>query len=171
MESSIRFGLDIHRGSRFGEHSILCDNDPHSMASFHRASHERVNVFLVDGVYLFKHYFEGKEVFDRLKQYYNNQQYRFEIPTEAFDDLQEFVAQHGYGLVVVDALEEFVVVVRKYTAHPEGIFKQSVIQRSIDGYNCFLLAERDAVQQVVTEEAVRLTETDFETPFYTHGNK
>ena len=135
------------------------------MASFHRASHERVNVFVIDEVYLFKHYFDGEEVFDRLKRYYNNQQYRFEVPAGAFEDLQEFLAEHGYGLVVIDPLEEFAVVVRKYTAHPEGIFKQSVIHRSVDGHNCFLLTDRDAVQQAVAEEASRLAKTEFENPF------
>ena len=135
------------------------------MASFHRASHERVNVFIVDETYLFKHYFDGEEVFDGLKRYYNNQQYRFEVPGGAFEDLQEFLAEQGYGLVVVDVPEEFAVVVRKYTAHPEGIFKQSVIQRSVDGHNCFLLTDRDAVQQAVADGAIRLAETEFENPF------
>ena len=135
------------------------------MASFHRASHERVNVFVVDETYLFKHYFDGEEVFDRLRRYYNNQQYRFEVPTGAFEDLQEFLADHGYGLVVVDVSEEFAVVVRKYTAHPGGIFKQSVIQRSVDGHNCFLLTDRDAVRQAVADGATRLTKTGFENPF------
>ena len=135
------------------------------MASYHRASHERVNVFVVDETYLFKHYFDGEEVFDRLRQYYNNQQYRFEVPPEAFEDLQEFLAEHGYGLVVVDPLEEFAVVVRKYTAHPEGIFKQSVIQRSVNGHNCFLLTDRDAVRQAVVDGATRLTKPEFENPF------
>lgn len=135
------------------------------MASFHRASHERINVFVVDEVYLFKHYFNSEEVFDRLRQYYNNQQYRFEVPAGAVEELQEFLADHGSGLVVIDPLEEFAVVVRKYTAHPEGIFKQSVIHRSVDGYNCFLLTDRDAVQQAVAEGASRLAKTEFENPF------
>lgn len=135
------------------------------MASFHHASHERVNVFMIEEHYLFKHYFEGEEVFARLRKYYNNQQYRFEVPAEAFETIQEFLAGHDYGLVVVDPLEEFAVLVRKYTAHPEGIFKQSVIQRSVDGHNCFLLTDRDAVDQATAEGAVRLTETEIENPF------
>ena len=107
----------------------------------------------------------SEEVFDRLKQYYNNQQYRFEVPPRAFESLREFLAEHGYGLVVVDPLEEFAVVVRKYTAHPEGIFKRAVIQRSVDKYNCFLLTDRDAVERAVKQDATRLTTTDVENPF------
>ena len=135
------------------------------MVAFRRASQEQVNVFEVDGTYLFKHYFEGEEVFAQVKQYYNNQQYRFEVPPDDFDTVQAFLDEHGYGLVVVDVLEEFAVVVRKYTAHPENIFKASVIQRNVNNYNCFLLTGQAAVEQAVTQGATRLTETDLENPF------
>jgi len=135
------------------------------MAAFRRAGQEQINVFEVDETYLFKHYFDGDEVFDRLKQYYNNQQYRFEVPPDEFEDLQSFLAEYGYGLVVVDVIEEFVVVVEKYTTHPENIFKASVIHRSVDGYNCFLMTDQAAVEQATREHATRLTETDLSHPF------
>ena len=135
------------------------------MADFRRASQEQVNVFEVDEVYLFKHYFESDEVFDRLKQYYNNQQYRFEVPPGEFEDLRSFLANHDYGLVVVDVIELFVVVMKKYTAHPDNIFKQCVIQRTVNGYNCFLLTDQAAVKEAVQKGATRLTETDLENPF------
>lgn len=125
----------------------------------------RVNVFEVDERYLFKHYFEGDDVFDYLKPYYNNQQYRFEVPPEEFESLQSFLGTCGYDLVVVDTIEAFVVAVEKYTAHPENIFKSSVIQRSVDGYNCFLLTDRAAVERATRDHAVAITDTDLEAPF------
>lgn len=135
------------------------------MAEFRRAGDEQVNVFEVDEVYLFKQYFDSEKVFDRLKQYYNNQQYRFEVPPDDFENLRSFLANHGYGLVVVDAIDEFVVVVEKYTTHPENIFKQSVIQRSVDNYNSFLMTDQVAVEQAIHEGATRLTETGLSNPF------
>jgi hypothetical protein len=135
------------------------------MADFRRASQEQVNVFEVDEMYLFKHYFESDEVFDRLKRYYNNQQYRFEVPPGEFEDLRSFLSNHDYGAVVVDVLEPFVVVVKKYTSHPDDIFKQCVIQRTVDGYNCFLLTDQTAVKETVQNGATRLTEADLENPF------
>ena len=135
------------------------------MAEFRRAGDEQVNVFEVDETYLFKHYFDGEEVFDRLKRYYNHQHYRFEVPADAFEDLRSLLAEHGYGLVVVDATPEFAVVVKKYTQHPENIFKGSVIHRSVDGYNCFLMSDQAAVDRATREGAIRLTNTDFGNPF------
>lgn len=63
-------------------------------------------------MYLFKHYFDGEDVFDRLKSYYNNQQYRFEVPRADFGTLRSVLSDQGYGLTVDDATEEFVVVVK-----------------------------------------------------------
>lgn len=135
------------------------------MGESRRATTEQVNVFRVEEDYLFKHYFDGEAVFDRLKWYYNNQQYRFEVPPDEFEELQSFLEEQGYTLEVVDALDRFAVVVRKYTAHPENIFKESVIQRTADGYNAFLMTDQIAVAQAVSDGATRLVDTDLSNPF------
>lgn len=135
------------------------------MASFHRANRERINVFPVEERYLFRHYFEDEDVFDRVRSYYNNRQYRFELPPEEFDSLRSFLSEYDYSLVLVDAVAEFVVVVKKYTDHPDNIFKASVIQRSVDDYNCFLMRDQPSVEQAVDDGATRLTDTGLENPF------
>jgi len=50
--------------------------------------------------------------------YNSNQYYRFEVPLEEFDQLWSFLSDQGYGLVIVDTIEEFVVVVKRYTTIP-----------------------------------------------------
>jgi hypothetical protein len=127
--------------------------------------HERVYVFVVAETYTFKHFFDGEAVFDRLKEYYNNQQYRFEVPEADFDSLAEFLADHGYDLEVVEQFDEFVVVVEKYTAHPENIFKESVMQRGDREHNYFLMTDPVAVEQATMAGATRLVETPLDNPF------
>lgn len=135
------------------------------MPAFRRASRERVNAFRVDEQYLLKHYFEGETVFDRLRWYYNNQQYRFEIPESEFDVLETFLAEHGYDLVEIDYSGPYVVAVKAYTAHPEGIFKSCVATRSRSGYNVFLLADREAVEQAIQAGAEQIADTPIQNPF------
>lgn len=130
-----------------------------------RSGDERVNVFEVDGTYLFSHYFEGEAVFAELKPYYDNQAYRFEVPPDEFEDLREFLRGYGYELRVVDDPDAFAVAVEQYTAHPENIFKESVIQRSTGGYNCFLMTSQMAVAGACGEGAVRIGEAPVESPF------
>ena len=122
------------------------------------AALEPVNAFPVEKAILIKHYFDGDEVFDRLRPYYNGSQYRFEVPVGEFDSLRRFLRRHGYDVTVVDRPEEFYVVVRKYTAHPEDVFKRSVRQESVDGYNCFLMEDEAAVEAAVAQGATQLTD-------------
>lgn len=126
---------------------------------------EQINVFKIDETYLFKHYFEGEDVFDRLKPFYNHTQYRFEVPVNEFEQLRVFLSDQGYDLVVVETPTKFVVVVKKYTAHPENIFKDSVVQRSANGYNCFLLTDQYAVAEAISQGATRFSDADLPNPF------
>jgi len=135
------------------------------MAASGGSSGEHVNAFEVDGTYLFKHYFEGEEVFDRLGEFYNGSQYRFEVPADEFAPLQSFLGERGYELVAVDAVDAFVVAVEKYTAHPENIFRESVSQRGAEGYNCFLMTDQYAVAGAVAEGATRITDLDVPSPY------
>lgn len=126
---------------------------------------ERVYVFEIDNRYLFKYYFDGEAVFHRLADFYNNQQYRFEVPEGDFEPLAEFLGDNGYDLKVVDSIAEFVVLVEKYTAHPDNIFKESVMQRSEGKYNFFLMTDTVAVDRAVHSGAERLSESDRPNPF------
>lgn len=135
------------------------------MAGFSRAGNERVNAFPVDDNYLVKHYFETDDVFHRLKRYYNNHQYRFEIPVEEFTDVRSFLENYGYDLIEVELIDEYIVVVKKYTDHPDNIFKISVMQRSVDNYNCFLIKDKASVEQMCNSGAVQFGKTDLENPF------
>lgn len=134
------------------------------------AALEPVNAFPSGNTILFKHYFGGEEVFDRLKPYYDGSQYRFEVPVGEFDSLRRFLRRHGYDVSIVERPEAYYVAVRQYTAHPDDIFKRSVRHESVDGYNCFLLADEEAVASAVAQGATRLTETSLSLPSGTLGD-
>jgi len=122
---------------------------------------ERVNVFHVGDRYLFRHYFD-EGVFDRLRRYYDNQQYRFEVPARRFEPLQVSLRDRGYELAVVDDPAPYAVVVRKYRDHPENVFKAAVLQRSADGYNVFVVRDKRSVALAVKQGATRLVDTNLD---------
>lgn len=129
------------------------------MGAFHPASAERVNVFRVGERFLFKHYFSD-EVFALLRAHYDAEEYRFEVPIERYEQVHDALEDNGYAPVVVDDPEAFAVVKRKYTDHPDVLFTESVLQRTVDGHNCFVMKDREAVDAAVTNGATRLSETD-----------
>lgn len=122
---------------------------------------ELVNAFPIDDAVLVKHYFDGEAVFERLRPYYNESQYRFEVDVADFDSLRRFLREHGYDLRVVRAPEAYWVAVERYTDHPDDIFRRSVYQERAEGYNCFLLKDRAAVERALEDGATRLGATPF----------
>jgi methyltransferase-like protein len=122
-------------------------------------SREPIYVFEVDGEYLFTHYFQRTDIFSELRIYYNNDEYRFEIPEEDFPRVLELLEQNHYNPIRVDNIEEYAVVKEQYTEHKE-ILRNSVMNWSRDGYNFFVMESPRAVEEAVEQGATRLEESN-----------
>ena len=121
---------------------------------------EPVYVFELDHAYVFRRYFELNEVFDELRDYYDADEYRFEVPERDWDDVAEVLREYYYEPEVVDDVEDFVVVKEQYTKHAE-ILKNSVANWSRRGYYFFLMKDPLAVERAVQEQgATPVAETD-----------
>jgi hypothetical protein len=126
---------------------------------------EQVNLFRVEDRYLFKQYFDQDTVFTALRDYYNQDDYRFEVPPDAVEEVKQVLREHMFEPVVVDAPAEFCVVYPKYTDHPDVLFKAAVLQRSKRDKHLFLLKDQLSVEQAVNNGATRLADTDLDTRF------
>lgn len=109
-----------------------------------------VHVFRIDHTYRFKRYFGENALFDALSEFYDDEQYRFEVPEREWDDAAAVLREHGYEPDVVEAVEDFVVVKEQYTKHAE-ILKHSVEHWSRRGYNFFLMKDALSVERAVRE--------------------
>lgn len=119
-----------------------------------------IYVFEVDETYLFAEYFEHEDLFAELRDYYNDDQYRFEVPESEFDDVRELLDDYFYEPVLVDEIEAFCVVKEQYTEHAD-ILRNAVEHWSRDDHLFFLMKDPLAVDQAVEEGAQRVAETDF----------
>ena len=120
---------------------------------------ELIYVFEIDGEHLFSHYFHRSDIFSELSEYYNNDEYRFEVPVDDFPRVLELLEQNHYKPIPVEEIEEFAVVKDQYTEHKD-ILRNSVIHWSRDGYNFFVMQTPQAVERAVEQGATRLEETD-----------
>lgn len=121
---------------------------------------ERINLFPVDDQYLFAHYFDRTDVFDDLREYYDDESYRFEVPADDLDAVRERLREAYFEPVVVDDLDPYCVVVEKYDEHA-AILKQSVAHWERRGHLFFLLKDDLAVKEALEDGATRLANTDF----------
>lgn len=131
------------------------------MPDFRRASRERINVFRVSDAFLFKHYV-SESAFSELNRYYDDYEYRFEVPPDRFVFVRSLLREHGYAPVVQEDHEPFAVLKRKYTNHPEVLFEKSVYQRDLGNFNCFIMKDRTAVEEAIDSGAIPIEETDHE---------
>lgn len=120
---------------------------------------EPIYVFQIGDEYLFSHYFRRTDIFSELRVYYNDDEYRFEVPEDDFPRVLELLEQNRYDPIRVEDLEEFAVVKEQYTEHKD-ILRNSVMHWSRDEYNIFLMQSPHAVKEAVEQGATPLEETD-----------
>lgn len=121
---------------------------------------EEIYVFSVGDDYLFSHYFDRTDVFDALKEYYDGENYRFEVPSEEFDDVRQLLEDEYFEPVVADDLESFCVVKEKYTEHAE-ILRNSVANWERDGQRFFLMKDEHSVRLAEEQGATRIEATNY----------
>jgi len=121
---------------------------------------EEITVFPIEDEYWFSHYFDRTDLFETLREYYNEDAYRFEIPAEAFEEVREDLAEEYIDLVVVKDLDSYCVVIEQYTEYGD-ILRDSVAHWERQGHVFFLLKDDLSVREAVEHGATRLTETDF----------
>jgi hypothetical protein len=112
-------------------------------------------------LYIFSQYFDNDKIFDELREWYNSEQYRFEVPTDEFDEVETFLGKYFYELTRVppDAIELYCVVKRKYTDHAD-ILRSSVYHTSQGNNTVFVMKDRLSAEQAVEQGATPLTDAD-----------
>jgi hypothetical protein len=112
---------------------------------------KRINVFKVGKLWVFKHFFEDKEMFKSLLDYYNQDQYRFEYKSiGARNNALKILEKNGFDYDLVEDLSGYVVKLPKFAKYAQ-ILKNSIANKETATERIFLMKDLAAV-----EEAVRL---------------
>lgn len=120
---------------------------------------EPIYVFKIDESYLFTHYFARTDIFSELQFYYNDEEYRFEIPEDDFPRVLELLEENHYKPIRVEDIAEFAVV-KEDSSEYADILRNSVLHWNRDGYNFFVMQSPETVEQAVQQGASRLEDTD-----------
>lgn len=121
---------------------------------------EPILFFPVDDAYFFKHYFERNDVFEELSEFYVQDEYRFEVPAEAFEAVSEVLREAYYEPTVVEEMEEYCVVKERFEEYAP-ILRNAVVHWQRDGYNFFLLKDDLSVKAAIEKGATPIAETEF----------
>jgi hypothetical protein len=109
----------------------------------------RINIFKVGKIWSFKHFFEDKEIFKALLDYYNKDSYRFEFKSiGARNQALKILERNGFDYALVEDLTGYVVKLPKSSKYAQ-ILKNSVATRETANERVFLMKDLAAVEEAV----------------------
>lgn len=124
-----------------------------------------INVFEINDTYAFKQFFDQDDLFTQLEQYYNENAYRFELPTKAdLNQVDDLLDGYFYDLHVVDNQAPFCVVIDRDKDHSD-ILRNAVVRYQRGDHYIFLMKDQLSVDQAVEHGATKLRETDLPLPW------
>ena len=87
---------------------------------------KRINVFKLGKLWLFKYFFDNRELFEALLDHYNKDLYRFEFKsTGARNNALKLLERNGFDYDLVENLQGYVVKLPKFAKYAQ-ILKNSV---------------------------------------------
>jgi hypothetical protein len=117
---------------------------------------KRVTVFKVGKLWLFKHFFEDKEIFKALLPYYNQDNYRFEFKTIADrNNALKILERNGFDYELVEDLKGYVVKLPRFAKYAR-ILKNSVATKESATERMFLMKDLAAVEEAVSLGAEKM---------------
>jgi hypothetical protein len=103
--------------------------------------------------WVFKHYFEDKEIFKELAESYDKENYRFEFKTLGERNRAlKLLEIRGFDVELVEDLRGYVVKISRYNKYAP-ILKKSVAFVEAQDWRIFLMKDRAAVEDAVGQGA------------------
>jgi len=123
---------------------------------------QRITVFKLGKLWVFKQFFDNMVVFNALLDYYNKDQYRFEFKSiGARNNALKLLERNGFDYDLVEDLKGYVVDLPK-SAKYAPILKNSVAFKETANERIFLMKDLAAVEDAVGLGArMREGETEF----------
>ena len=117
---------------------------------------KHIIVFKVGKLWIFKHFFEDKEIFKPLLGYYNQDSYRFEFKTLADrNNALKILERNGFDYDLVEDLRGYVVKLPRFVKYAP-ILKNSVAHKETATERMFLMKDLAAVEEAVSLGAEKM---------------
>lgn len=120
---------------------------------------EEITAFDFGNTYVFTAYFDEEQLFNQLKKYYNRDKYRFKVPEEDLEEVQQTLDNYFYELVLEDSPEEYCVVADEET-DSNAILSNSVMRKQRRNHDIYLMKNKLSLEQAVEQGAIRVEKSE-----------
>ena len=111
----------------------------------------RINIFKIGKSYLFKHFFDDKEIFKGLVDFYISESYRFEMKNAGVrNKVMKFLdMKGGFDVYLIEDPANFMVKIGKDKKYA-GILRNSVDFRETKDARIFIMKDMAAVEEAIS---------------------
>ena len=111
----------------------------------------RINIFKIGKIYAFKHFFDDKEIFKGLVDFYISESYRFEMKNAGVrNKVMKFLdMKGGFDVYLIEDPADFMVKIGKDKKYA-GILRNSVDFRETKDARIFIMKDMAAVEEAIS---------------------
>ena len=120
---------------------------------------EEITAFEFGQTYLFKQYFDKDVLFQQLREHYNFDKYRFEVPEGMISKVGQILDNLFYELKIADEPMDYCVVQDKQVDSSD-ILRNSVANQRRGNYEIYLMKDEISISQATEKGATRLKIAD-----------
>ena len=115
-----------------------------------RKKRDEINVFKLDKIYVFKHFFDDKEIFKDLVDFYNSESFRFEMKSAGARNkvMKTLYMKYGFDANYVDDPADYTVMIGKDKKYAQ-ILKDSVDFKETKDARIFIMKDLAAVADAI----------------------
>jgi len=114
---------------------------------------EKINIFKIGRLWCFKHFFDDKELFRELYEYYNQDKYRFELPTVGErNKIMKYLERKGFELVLIEDPSEYTVTLEVFKKYAP-ILRNSIDNDVKGNLRIFVMTDMAAVEEAIVAGA------------------
>ena len=110
---------------------------------------KHINVFKLGKLWLFKYFFDNRDLFEALLDHYNKDLFRFEFKsTGARNNALKLLERNGFDYDLVENLQSYVIKLPKFAKYAQ-VLKNSVATKETATERLFLMKDLAAVEEAV----------------------
>jgi hypothetical protein len=119
---------------------------------------EKINVFKIGDLWCFKHFFDDREIFTGLSEYYHRDKYRFELTSdEERDKVMKDLEEKGFEPVLIEDTAEYTVKIDRFKKYAP-ILRNSIDSEEKEKERVFIMKDLASVEEAIDKGAERFSE-------------
>jgi len=120
---------------------------------------EKINLFKIRKVWCFKHFFDDKEIFKELYNYYNQEKYRFELPTVGErNKIMKYLDRNGFDPILIEDASDYTVTMDRFKKYAP-ILRNSIDYEEEAEVRIFIMKDLVSVEEAVDVGAEKCEES------------